>query len=85
MTDIGIAFLKLVLCAALDLVFTIFFGAVVDSGPDLCPRRLMDFDVSNFEYQIFVVVFYRQAQWKKNHKKFKKRQVQIDELPKTLV
>ena len=26
-----------------------------------CPRQLIDLDLSNFEYQLFVVVFYRQA------------------------
>ena len=26
-----------------------------------CPRQLIDLDLSNFEYQIFVLVFYRQA------------------------
>ena len=31
----------------------------------LFSRQLIDLDVSNFEYRIFVVVFCRQAQWKK--------------------
>ena len=35
--------------------------------PALCPRQLIDLDLSNFEYhRIFVVVFYSHAQWKKN-------------------
>jgi hypothetical protein len=34
-----------------------------------CSRQLIDLDVSNFEYQILVVVFYRQVQWKKKSKK----------------
>ena len=36
------------------------------------------------EFRIFVVVFYRQAQLKKSKQIFENRNVQIDELPKTL-
>ena len=35
---------------------------------DLCPRQLIDLDVSNFEYWIFVDVFCRQTQWKNQNK-----------------
>ena len=41
--------------------------------------------ILNFEYRIFVVVFCRQAQWKKARQIFKIRLFQIDELPRTKV
>ena len=37
-----------------------------------------------FEYWLFVVVSYRQAQWKKSKQIFKIRHIQINELPRTL-
>ena len=39
--------------------------------------------ILNFEYQIFVVVYYRQAQWKKSKQIYKIRHFQIDALPRT--
>ena len=45
----------------------------------LCPWYLIDFDVSNFKYWMFVIVFFRQGQLKKSKQIF-----QIDELPRTL-
>ena len=50
----------------------------------LCPRQLIDLDVSNFEYEIFDVVFCRQEQWKKLKQIFKIRHIQIDEWPRIL-
>ena len=37
----------------------------------ICLWQLINLEVSNFEYQIFVVVFCRQAQWKKSKQIFK--------------
>ena len=52
----------------------------------LCPWQLIDLEVSNLEYPIFVGVFDMQAQRKNQNKysKFKIRRVQIDELLRTL-
>ena len=46
--------------------------------------QLIDLDVSNFEYRIFVVVSTGRRSGKKSKQIFKIRHVQIDELPRTL-
>jgi len=50
---------------------------------DICPWQLIDLDLSNFGYQIFVVVFTRQAQRKKLKERFKIQK--IEKLPRTFV
>ena len=48
--------------------------------------QLIDLDVSNFEYQIFIVDSYRQAQWKKKSEQiFEIQNILIDELPRTQI
>ena len=45
---------------------------------------LSDLELLNFEYWMFVVVFYRQMPWKKSKQTFKIQRVQINDQPRTL-
>ena len=63
----------------------VFNLAKFEKKMDQCSRQLIALDVSNFEYQIFVFVFYRQVQWKKSKQIFKIQNIEIDELPRTQI